>query len=290
MKFAALFSILVGLAHFSTFAQPPSPLIFELESSARVAGLGGAFLALSDDESAAYYNPAGLAFLKQGGVSALYSQLFETIDYLALGAAMPFLGLQAVYLDSGGMPSHNDFGNPTNETTNYLSQGGMLAAALPVLQELGLGGRVKAYYTQAGEWNGFGWSADAAALFRWAGFSLGGVLENIVQQPIKYTGNAEYIWPQDARAGAAYTFDWHSLQATFSLDAWHLLSQTSLSQIQWRFGAEVWIQNIGIRLGYNSISLTAGASVYFKNFRLDWAYALHPQLPTSHLMTIIYRF
>lgn len=288
MRLVALVSLLVGLVQFCASAQPAAPLIFELESSARVAGLGGAFLALSDDESATYYNPAGLAFLKQGGISALYSQLFETVDYLALGAALPSVGVQAVHLDSGGMPVYNDFGNPTNETTNYLSQGGMLAAAIPVLKELGLGGRVKAYYTQADDWNGFGWSADAAMLLRWAGFSFGGVLENFFQQPIQYTDKTLYQWPQEARAGAAYTFDWHALQATLAIDASHLIAQTT--PIEWRFGVEFWVQHIGIRLGYNSVSLTAGASIYFKNFRLDWAYALHPQLPTSHLMTIIYRF
>jgi hypothetical protein len=286
LRLLALLSTLALLASFATSAQPmTTPLLFELDSSARVAGLGGAFLALSDDESATYYNPAGLAFLKQRGVSALYSQLFETIDYLALGMAIPYLGIQAIHVDSGGMPVYNDFGNPTSEMTNYLSQAGMLAAALPILEELGLGGRVKAYQTQAGDWHGFGWSVDAAVLLRWSGLRLGAVIENIAQQPIRYNDSVEQSWPQDFRIGGAYSFDLKPLQITLALDATHLMEA-----VRFHLGAEVWIQDVGIRLGYNGISLTAGASVHFKNFRLDWAYALHPQLPTSHLMTVVYRF
>ncbi len=262
-----------------------APLLFELEGSARVAGLGGAFLALSDDESAAYYNPAGLAFLEKRSIAVLYSRLFEVVDYLSLGAAIPLVGFHVIRLDSGSMPVHNAFGNPTDETTDFVSQAGMVAVGLAPVRELGLGGRVKAYQTQAGHWNGFGWAADAAALLRWSALRLGAVLENYLQQPIQYSDGSAQAWPKDLRVGAACFLEFRPLQLGFLLDATHLLTQT-----QWRAGVELWVQHLGIRLGYNGISLTAGASAYFQNFRLDWAYTLHPQLPTSYLMTVAYRF
>ena len=44
-------------------------------SGARPQGMGGAFAAFYDDINALYYNPAGLAFLTQGELSLMYSNL-----------------------------------------------------------------------------------------------------------------------------------------------------------------------------------------------------------------------
>ncbi|MBI1742173.1 hypothetical protein HYR54_03795 [Candidatus Acetothermia bacterium] len=272
----------------NTLAQSENtaPLIFELETSARVAGLGGAFLALSDDESAAYYNPAGLAFVSTRGVAALYSQLFGVVDYLAVGGVFASVGFQVIRLDTSDMPENNAFGNPTDQNADYVSQAGVAAAALALGKQLSLGGRVKVYQTSSGDWNGFGWAGDAAILFRWAGFSVGAVMENLVQQAIKYNQGPDQAWPRDLRVGGAYSLDFRPLQVILLIDETHLLTQKMHTHI----GLEAWVHGIGLRLGYNGLSITAGASAYFKNFRLDWAYAIHPQLPTSYVMTVTYRF
>jgi hypothetical protein len=284
-SFSAVLITLLGLA---VHAQPEerAPLLFELESSARAAGLGGTFVALADDESAAYYNPAGLAFLSQRGVLALYSQLFEVVEYLALGGALPGVGFQLLRLDTHTMPVANVFGNPTEQNADYVSQAGIAAAALALGSRIALGGRLKAYQTSSGDWNGIGWAGDLAVLIRSAPFRFGAVFEHLLQQPITYTSGLTQSWPADLRVGAAFTSEYAGrLTWTLTLDVAHLWTQAQL-----RAGAEVWVQGLGLRLGYNGISLTAGASAHFRALRLDWAYALHPQLPASYLMTLTYRF
>lgn len=60
------FTLLAGLASLS--ASEPFNNIQGFYGE-RAAGLGGAFTALSDDPSGAYYNPAGMAFAHNDGFS-----------------------------------------------------------------------------------------------------------------------------------------------------------------------------------------------------------------------------
>ena len=50
--------------------------IFELGVSARTLGMGGAFIALADDEAAVFYNPAGLPSLTTTRFSSLFTRPF----------------------------------------------------------------------------------------------------------------------------------------------------------------------------------------------------------------------
>ncbi len=47
---------------------------------ARALGMGGAFVAIADDATATYWNPAGLTKVKKHGFSAMYSDTFSTGD------------------------------------------------------------------------------------------------------------------------------------------------------------------------------------------------------------------
>ncbi len=87
---------------------------------ARALGMGEAFVAVADDASAAYWNPAGLVFVRKQEVEAMHAEQFGSIvkyDYVsyahpldASGASSPVLGLTLVrsavsnipILDGGG--------------------------------------------------------------------------------------------------------------------------------------------------------------------------------------------
>ena len=47
---------------------------------ARALGMGGAFVAVADDATATYWNPAGLTKVKKHSFSAMYSDTFSTGD------------------------------------------------------------------------------------------------------------------------------------------------------------------------------------------------------------------
>ena len=69
-----LLLILIILINLPIFASEPYNNIYGFFGE-RAAGLSGAYTALSDDPSGAYYNPAGLAFAHQDGFSISASNL-----------------------------------------------------------------------------------------------------------------------------------------------------------------------------------------------------------------------
>lgn len=59
---------------------------------ARPAALGGAFVGMSDDINALYWNPAGLAGLKRGELSMTHALWFEDISYSNIAYGQPAFG------------------------------------------------------------------------------------------------------------------------------------------------------------------------------------------------------
>lgn len=55
----------------------------------RANGMGNAYVAVSDDASAVYWNPAGLCYMDQLGVTTFYSKLFYDSQYSSLFIAYP---------------------------------------------------------------------------------------------------------------------------------------------------------------------------------------------------------
>ncbi len=61
----------------------------EIEVGARAIGMGGAFTATANDVSAIYWNPAGLATLKQGEADFVHTQWLAGIHFDHVAAAIP---------------------------------------------------------------------------------------------------------------------------------------------------------------------------------------------------------
>ncbi len=72
----------------------------ELGVGARAMGMGGAYVALADDGTAFYWNPAGAATLLQMEVSGMYASLFKSLEnHHYLGFTKPLYGGTALSLN-----------------------------------------------------------------------------------------------------------------------------------------------------------------------------------------------
>ncbi|MFH0881633.1 MAG: PorV/PorQ family protein [bacterium] len=61
----------------------------EIEVGARAIGMGGAFTATANDITAIYWNPAGLATLKQGEASFVHTQWLADVNFDHVAAVIP---------------------------------------------------------------------------------------------------------------------------------------------------------------------------------------------------------
>lgn len=250
-------------------------------------GMGNAFVGLADDENGGFYNPAALAFLTTRGVTALYTKQFELIDYGALGFAAPSFGVHLLQLYAPDIPIANAFGNPDEEVMSYVSRAGLLAVGVGLMNTIALGTRLKFYAERSGRLDGFGWAIDPAVMFNFKNLRLGAIFENAMSRAIRFSNGHVESWVPSLRLGGSLVYELPAQKAKF-----YLLADVSglpdrpLSHV----GAELWLANLGVRAGFDGGVLTAGTSIHLEQFRLDWAYAVHTQLPHSNRLSVTFRF
>ncbi len=266
MKYILCLVCVMGFSVGSSAA----PVIFDMGASARGIALGGALSALADDESALFYNPAGLALVTRTTIAAFYQRAFEVIHHIVLTGVMPGWGVQLIQIDTGPIESTNEFGNPSGEQTHYASQAGLVGFALGIENfALGLRGKLSRddFETE--------WGIDAGALVRLGAVRVALIGENLL-------GSSGI----SVRVGAAFgaQFSPH-VRMTIATEVPNLLTHQEL-----RVGLEVSVNGVQIRFGYDGVALITGAGAQWNKARLDWAYRMHPQLPASHAVTVAYSF
>ena len=92
LQSASAAAFLVFLASAPLFAgesggQPGAFLQYGV--GARALAMGGAFYAVADDATAAYWNPAGLAYLQRKEVTTMQAALYEQTSFNYMGYAHP---------------------------------------------------------------------------------------------------------------------------------------------------------------------------------------------------------
>ena len=91
----------------------------KIGTGARPVGMGGAFCAVADDATAAYWNPAGLAALRVPEVSAMHLKWFQDTNYQFLSYAHPLGGKSTIggsvyYLSVDDIQGYNAWGDKTS--------------------------------------------------------------------------------------------------------------------------------------------------------------------------------
>ncbi|KPJ50147.1 MAG: hypothetical protein AMJ41_01805, partial [candidate division Zixibacteria bacterium DG_27] len=91
---------------------------------ARPLGMGSAYVALVDDVTSTYWNPAGLAQLKHREIMFMHAETFGNLlnhDYfgfaLPLSGASATLGVSLIYLGGGGIKLTDlDYSRPNTQS------------------------------------------------------------------------------------------------------------------------------------------------------------------------------
>ncbi len=273
--------------------------------SARANGMGQTYVAIADDGTAIWWNPAGLAFVNKV-VDLMHSQLVpelaSDVFYEYFGSAFKVEGLGTV----GGSLIFLSYGDweARDPNNNYLGQysswevAPTLSGAVRVFEDIGIGMNLKFIYidlapaaatVEKQPGRGHSVAFDVGGLWRIPDFrvlgykvsrlNLGLAITNL-GPPISFVNvDQAASLPRNLRAGFAYTPYYSDVgKMTVAAEVNRPLVEFSRSNT-FHFGAEFsYVDLITVRAGYmhdrdgNIMDPTYGLGFTFsKRYRLDWA-------------------
>lgn len=294
--FLSLAFVLNALAQSpSENAGGASVLFLRTDVSARVAGLGGTFVAVANDENALFYNPAGLAHLNLGSVAANHTRWFEDIEInnLTLGYNLDRkLGI-ALAVSNLSMPEiqgKDAFGLPTSKidvSSNIIH----LGLGYKIHPSLFLGVGLKYFQDNLDTFSASGVALDAGFYMNTvvSGLSVGASVQNIGGS-IQYDTQKEKI-PFTIRAGISYRMGTTGFRASVdgvkTLDSdvaiATSLEYTLMRILSLRFGNQL-RRDRDFTPGF-------GAGINIKNkYVVDYTYSEFESLGETHRVGLTFRF
>lgn len=261
-------------------------------AGARALGMGGAFTAVADDATAAYWNPAGLTQIEKQEISSMYTNQFGlNISYSFLNYARVFgenaFALNWIRLATDKIPKTGLDENGRPIIIDYFKDeenAVLLSGARKMTELISLGGNIKGIFEKIEEVNAFGFGLDLGMLFNLSKSLKAGLVIRNIGTNLKWdTGHSDTL-PLTTTLGIAYkTFN---DRVTLAVD----MEKRKNRPLKFREGIEFWLsKNIAIRIGMNDKDFTAGAGLRMGQFGLDYAYMSH-DLGNSHRISLAAKF
>ena len=276
----------------------------------RPLGMGGAFVAIANDVTAGYYNPAGLAKLDYPQIALMHDERYgNLVNYNYAAVAIPYgkdytFGLSVMRLGVDGIPDTRkalvdrltgnvvyDINLPSARldpslVTEFSNQDWAfyLTGAKRVNDNFYLGANVKILSRSIAEYTAFGIGFDVGAYYSpMENLMLGANVQDVTTTFVAWsTGRNELITPT-AKVGAAYQIDFFAgrLLPAVDLDIRfenrRYASQFNIGPVSFdpHFGMEYSYKNLfAIRAGYNDVKqFTFGAGVKLPKLNIDYSFA-----------------
>jgi hypothetical protein len=283
--------------------------LLDIEAGVRALGMGGAFVAVADDETTAFVNPAGLAGLRAMAFEFNAENRFSRATYGGLTFAGRNFGVGALFLNISDVVGRNDEGKLT-QNFGYTSMAGYFSAGAtlrdlslsflrtPPLDNIAVGLRAQLYRVNFMPPQGetFGLTLSPAGLFTFpfggeSKLRIGLLVENLVPIGLTYGTGHDEPWRIGGRLGASL-----ELQGNITLAA--EIESTGIFHL----GGEFRFTNLntpevsGLAVRAGAIILRGGPMITFGvgakvgTYELNYAFTGHPDLPPSHRLSFTARF
>lgn len=293
----------------------------------RALGMGGAFVAVANDITSAYYNPAGLANLNYPQISLMHAEQFgDLVNYDYGAVAIPFkndmsFGLSVMRLGVDGIPDtrnalvdrngdgildiRDDQLDPSL-ITEFSNQdyAFYLTFAKRHTTVFYYGANIKIIrrsFGDIGSATGIGF--DVGALYSpFENFFVGANIQDVTTTFLAWsTGLNELVSPT-AKIGTAYAVEFFGGKFTPALDFdirfenRRFASQFNIGPVSFdaHAGFEYNFRNlISVRAGYNDVKqFTIGAGIKLPKLNLDYSFARFSaaeidRLPDTHRISLI---
>lgn len=263
---------------------------------ARAVGMGGAFVAIANDATSSYWNPAGLSQLEQQEITFTHNEWLQDVRYEYLGYGLPLgdktgLGLSIIYLHMGTIAGYDREGNSTSSFTAY-DAAMLLGLSRQLNQNLSLGIGVKWINQKLESENSESFAFDMGCLWKMNNFSIGLAVNNL-GTPVKFI-QQEFALPSKVGLGLAYrTLD---NKLVFAAD----FDFPNDTKLIFKQGVEYNYQNsLFLRSGcqYRSeqsidqkTEFSFGGGFRMFNCDLDYTYSPDYGIGSAHRISVSYKF
>lgn len=253
-------------------------------TDARIAGLGGTGVALSNDATAIYWNPANLSNLDRNNLTLTSSKAFET-DYLSAFLAMPGktfswgIGYTGAHIDDilGTQQNSDNRSEKTGANYTYNATALYLATSLAITQQLSIGVTGKYIEEKIGTSNTHGTGLDVGITYQplsW--LRLATHTQNLISPSL-----AGEILPTAYTGGLSLSL----IEKTLILSS-EAEKQTGRST-KFNSGIEYWPVNcLAIRAGVHDSHLTFGTGLCLDTLHLNASW----EAPYQDNLDALYRF
>lgn len=281
-----------GLSHAQVLSPASSILqTMNIETGAKAGAVGDAFSAVADDPSAVYWNPAGLAWVKQPEIQTTYNQWFQDTFFQDLGGLLPTswggIGARLSYVNFGTFENRDQSGNPLGSQTPFAWTG--TAAAAAHWGDFGVGLSLTADQENYANYSVGGLGLDVGALFRSGWASLAAGARNIGQA-------AGYNLPLEYYAGGAVSLASPSFQLLLTTDATlpsgspvlHHGLEWGINRIVYLRGGYQWAvqpQQVQDQAGFGG-----GAGLHLGDFRFDYSITSNGDLGLTNKVAVGFLF
>lgn len=286
----------------------------------RALGMGGAYVAVAEDVTAGYWNPAGLGRMNYPQISLMHEEHFGSlVNYNYAAVAIPYhndmsFGISAIRLSIDGIPDTRNalidrqtglsITDPTNvnwgldysKITEFSNTDWafFLTFAKRQSENFYWGANVKFIRRDIAEFGATGIGFDVGAIYTpYENFTVGANIMDVTTTLLSWdTGLNELISPT-AKIGAAYVLNilWGKFTPAVDFDVRfenrRSASNFNVGPVSFdaRFGVEYNFKNIvALRGGYNDVNqFTIGAGVKLPKLNIDYTFATFNESETEGL-------
>lgn len=264
---------------------------------ARASGMGEAFVAVSDDASATFWNPAGLALVEKTQVMFMSNSFIQDIsqEYMALAADVGVVKLGAAVniVHLGTLEKRDVQGNLEGEFKPF-DLAASVSVAYPLREWVDVGGTAKGIVEDIDTETAYGALFDAGVIVRPgpAGLAVAGVAQNL--GPSMKFIDVPFDAPRTFRAGASYVHPLEGVRGRVGLACDLVFPMDDDTQVN--LGFEYTHNDlVSGRLGYRGRADTQGIStglgVRYLGFTVDYAYVpFSEHLGNTHRIGVSYTF
>jgi len=269
--------------------------IFSYGAGARAMGMGGAFVAIADDASAVYYNPAGISQLERAQFSGLHVTLWEGVNYDVINFVIPTLdygsfGVGVMRIGVGEIMRRDQYNIKRGEF-DYHQEQYLLSYSLHITENMSVGLTGKLSSQSLDNYNASGFAGDIGALFRIPGhpqLTLGLNIQELFASGMKLKSRNEND-PTNLKVGLGYEILFGGLdnRIRFAVD----VDKTERKDPITHFGAEAdWGGNLFVRSGVEPSGVSFGGGVAVGFIGVDYAFINSEEMGDAHRFSLSMKF